>query len=53
MKVNSSEREDRLARALRENLRRRKARDRALEKGDAEASAMEPEPRPNKAGNGE
>jgi hypothetical protein len=53
MKVNLSEREARLARALRENLRRRKARDRALSKSDGVASAEEPEPRPNKAGNGE
>jgi hypothetical protein len=53
MKVNSSEREDRLARALRENLRRRKARDRALPKGDATPSAKEPEPRPNKVENRE
>ena len=53
MKVNSSEREDRLAQALRANLRRRKARDRALSDAEAAASAKEPEPRQNKAGNGE
>jgi hypothetical protein len=51
MKVNSSEREDRLARALRDNLRRRKARDRALSEGHDGAPQKEPEPRPNKAGN--
>jgi hypothetical protein len=52
MKVNSSERETRLAEALRENLKRRKARARALSKPADPASAKAPEPRPNKAGNG-
>jgi len=43
MKAKSSEREARLARALRENLKRRKSRDRARTK-------PEPSPkRPNKA----
>ncbi len=52
MKVNSSEREDRLARALRENLKRRKARERTLAKPADPVSTEAPEPRPNKAGNG-
>jgi hypothetical protein len=53
MKVNSSEREDRLSRALRDNLKRRKARDRALAEAGQAASAEAPEPRPNNAGNSE
>ncbi len=52
MKVNSSERENRLAQALRENLKRRKARARSLSKPADPATTKEPEPRPNKAGNG-
>jgi len=50
MTVNSSGREERLARALRENLKRRKVRDRAAAKPESAASTKEPEPRPNKAG---
>jgi hypothetical protein len=50
MNANSSGREERLARALRENLKRRKARDRAAAKPERAASTKEPEPRPNKAG---
>ena len=46
MKPKSSEREERLAKALRENLKRRKSRDRALKP----AAAPQPETnRPNKA----
>ncbi|HEX4861721.1 MAG TPA: hypothetical protein VFV07_10830 [Rhizomicrobium sp.] len=46
MKVKSSEREERLAAALRENLKRRKSRDRVLKK----PPIPEPETnRPNKA----
>ncbi len=44
MKVKSSEREARLAKALRENLKRRKARDRVT----AKAAMPAPELRPNK-----
>ena len=50
MTVNSSGREERLARALRENLKRRKARDRAAAKPESAPSTKEPEPRPNNAG---
>lgn len=53
MKAKSSEREERLAQALRENLKRRKARVRALAGAPADAAKpAEPqsaEPRPNKA----
>jgi hypothetical protein len=52
MKVNSSERDKRLAEALRENLKRRKQRARALKTPAEPTSANAPEPRPNKAGNG-
>ena len=38
MNANSSGREERLARALRENLKRRKARDRAAVKPESTAS---------------
>jgi hypothetical protein len=49
MKAKSSERQERLARALRENLTRRKSRDRAL----AGKPPSQPEPRPNKAQKGD
>jgi len=44
MNAKTSDREKRLAAALRENLKRRKARDRA------EAGTPEPEPAPESAG---
>jgi len=46
MKVKSSEREERLAAALRENLKRRKSRTRMLKKPPAHEPATD---RPNKA----
>ena len=49
MKIKSSFRQDRLAAALRENLKRRKARERALTTGAVSQGASPPEPRPNKA----
>jgi len=49
MKTRSSERQERLAAALRENLKRRKSRDRAL----AKKEPPEPERRPNKAQKGD
>jgi hypothetical protein len=52
MTGNSSEREARLARALRENLKRRKARDRALVGDDVPPAEEDAQERPNKAGNG-
>ena len=50
MTAKSSEREQRLAAALRENLKRRKSRDRMLKKPPAEAPKA---PRPNKAAKSE
>ena len=50
MKAKSTEREQRLAAALRENLKRRKSRDRMLKKAPAEGT---PTPRPNKAAKSE
>ena len=50
MTAKSSEREQRLAAALRENLKRRKSRDRMLKKAPAEAVQA---PRPNKAAKSE
>jgi len=49
MKAKSSEREERLAEALRANLRRRKARDRMLKETQP---GHEEQPCPNKAENG-
>ena len=53
MKPKSPEREERLARALRENLKRRKSRDRALAKTAPSEAQPQPEPRPNKAQKGD
>jgi len=50
MKAKSTEREQRLAAALRENLKRRKSRDRMLKKAPSEGSAAQ---RPNKAAKSE
>ena len=50
MKTKSTEREQRLAAALRENLKRRKSRDRMLKKAPAEAVQT---PRQNKAAKSE
>lgn len=49
MTAKSSGREKRLAAALRENLKRRKARDRALAEASPAKVPEEGEPRPNKA----
>jgi len=53
MKPKSPEREERLARALRENLKRRKSRDRALAQTAPPEAQPKPEPRPNKAQKGD
>ena len=50
MKAKSTEREQRLAAALRENLKRRKSRDRMLKKAPPAGSDT---PRPNKAAKSE
>lgn len=50
MKAKSTEREQRLAAALRENLKRRKSRDRMLKKAPEAAAET---PRPNKAAKSE
>ena len=50
MKTKSTEREQRLAAALRENLKRRKSRERMLKKAPAEAPGN---PGPNKAAKSE
>ncbi len=49
MTAKSSDRQDRLAAALRENLKRRKARERALAGDSQTQDALPPEPRRNKA----
>ncbi len=49
MKAKNSSREERLAAALRENLKRRKARDRATADAPKDQSGADAEPRPNKA----
>jgi len=53
MKAKKSNREERLAAALRENLKRRKARDRALSGAPKSQSETALEPRPNKAPKGD
>jgi len=57
MKAKSADRQERLAAALRENLKRRKSRDRALAKEAPAVSEPRPEsalePRPNKAPKGD
>ena len=50
MKANSEEKRERLARALRENLKRRKAKARTLGEGPVAPAMPDPAPRPNKAG---
>jgi hypothetical protein len=50
MKAKSTEREQRLAAALRENLKRRKSKDRMLKRASAEPAET---PRPNKAAKSE
>jgi hypothetical protein len=52
MKAKNSGREERLAAALRENLKRRKARDRAVADAPKTQSNTALEPRPNKAPKG-
>ena len=47
MKAKSSARQDRLAAALRENLKRRKARERALAEDVPSKNAPPGDPRPN------
>ena len=47
MKAKSPGRQERLAAALRENLKRRKARTRALAKDKDDRAAANGEPRPN------
>jgi hypothetical protein len=49
MKAKNPSREERLAAALRENLKRRKARDRAMADAPKTQSETPVEPRPNKA----
>jgi len=49
MKAKNPGREERLAAALRENLKRRKARDRAVAATPKTRSGTAPEPRQNKA----
>lgn len=49
MKAKKSSKQERLAAALRENLKRRKARDRALSGALKTQSDIAAEPRPNKA----
>ena len=48
MKAKNSTRQERLAVALRENLKRRKARDRALAEATGSKAAADAEMRPNK-----
>jgi hypothetical protein len=49
MKAKNPDRQERLAAALRENLKRRKARDRAMVATSKTQSDTGVEPRPNKA----
>ncbi len=49
MKAKNPDRQERLAAALRENLKRRKARDRAVTEAPKSQSETRVGPRPNKA----
>jgi hypothetical protein len=51
LKAKNPDRQERLAAALRENLKRRKARDRAMADAPKDQSGADAEPRPNKAQN--